>query len=1126
MILYAVLLSAFGAVVMYFLLKELTGDWKSGFVGGFLFATLPMLLTKSAAGATEEDPMGMVLGIFSIYLLIRAIKTEGNTSIKYAVLSAISFFITTITWGGSNFLFIAPFFAIAIYLYLGSIFNRENWNITKAVFIAGLLFVIFRLLYLGGNFLLDLEFIAPMGAAFMTGLWAEGVKEKISGSSALKLIRTGALLVGFVALVLLYWSLFVEALPDNARSEFAIGVLLLLAGMLVASIIAIIAPSKGNKKLLGDIKPAELIESLRRNALIISTIVLVLAIVALLSTSLMAKLSNISISTYERFAGVSNQNFLVDKTISEQGALASGSLAERLQKGLASYGAGELLTILMGIAVIPLLGYYFFTKKGEQMSSLLLAYLVGLVFFSFTMRFVWVEARLGFSQSLGFIMLGATAGLLLPKNLKEIGTIKILPLVIIIPLLLMFTFFPSVLTQSGIDSAWDSAKRPASVDPAWFNGVKWLDANIAPGAFVGDNYVSGDYVFTWWDYGHFITALSRATVITDPLQADESYIMRTARFFYNKTTEDEAIAWLMTQPWSSNSSGEYKTKYIILDYSLVGKASALAFLGTNYYQYPNGYEAVNGVCQSGEICQNVENGLLADYTDGKYSCKQGVVCTRDKMISAIDEKKCCEEAPTQCCDPSYDWRVIDEKGGFPKILRSPGTPVYGQYELVDPGYYLPNCRKEYTTSTDPIFVVENGERKTVTTRFLYSGFSGLAYGDGGDYPALIIFTYADGTQNLKFISRTCDTKEYSEVMGLGKDLLKNLGYGQRLSEDVIAPQIFVHVPQKWLNSMFTKLYLLDGKNPDGTSLKYIHMIDNEQMQKIYPSVKIYTIDFPNEIPVINPNGAKWGDTLEVDYTGRFENGTVFDSSVGRAPLRFILGVDGMIDGFEEAVMGMEVNESKTVTIPPEKAYGVGTGHPLANKTLIFDIRLVSINAQASPEVPEPIPEVEPPVGNETAGNYILNMTFDYYNAELNSAYTANRFPLLVWGCQYKRFGMVGDDLDALRKLTCIMTKGEPLDVCGAAGIVFQNGKVAAGNEEEQKYLRALSSSLFKTDMEPCALPGSMTLQAFYSKSCSQCALQKSALDTIASEFGDYLDISYYCAGDDTYCREHSANVIA
>lgn len=66
---------------------------------------------------------------------------------------------------------------------------------------------------------------------------------------------------------------------------------------------------------------------------------------------------------------------------------------------------------------------------------------------------------------------------------------------------------------------------------------------------------------------------------------------------------------------------------------------------------------------------------------------------------------------------------------------------------------------------------------------------------------------------------------------------------------------------------------------------------------------------------------KAGDTISVDYTGKLEDGNVFDSSEGRAPLKFTVGAGMLIKGFDTAVLGMKPGESKSVTIPPAEGYG-------------------------------------------------------------------------------------------------------------------------------------------------------------------------------------------------------------
>jgi peptidylprolyl isomerase len=66
---------------------------------------------------------------------------------------------------------------------------------------------------------------------------------------------------------------------------------------------------------------------------------------------------------------------------------------------------------------------------------------------------------------------------------------------------------------------------------------------------------------------------------------------------------------------------------------------------------------------------------------------------------------------------------------------------------------------------------------------------------------------------------------------------------------------------------------------------------------------------------------KNGDFVQLHYTGSLEDGTVFDSSEGRSPLEFQVGGGGIIQGFNDAVLGMNLEEEKKVVLPPEQAYG-------------------------------------------------------------------------------------------------------------------------------------------------------------------------------------------------------------
>jgi len=67
--------------------------------------------------------------------------------------------------------------------------------------------------------------------------------------------------------------------------------------------------------------------------------------------------------------------------------------------------------------------------------------------------------------------------------------------------------------------------------------------------------------------------------------------------------------------------------------------------------------------------------------------------------------------------------------------------------------------------------------------------------------------------------------------------------------------------------------------------------------------------------------AKLGDTVRVHYTGKLDDGTVFDSSANGDPLEFTIGDGNIIPGFEKAVVGMSPGDAKTEVIPAQQAYG-------------------------------------------------------------------------------------------------------------------------------------------------------------------------------------------------------------
>ena len=90
--------------------------------------------------------------------------------------------------------------------------------------------------------------------------------------------------------------------------------------------------------------------------------------------------------------------------------------------------------------------------------------------------------------------------------------------------------------------------------------------------------------------------------------------------------------------------------------------------------------------------------------------------------------------------------------------------------------------------------------------------------------------------------------------------------------------------------------------------------------------------------------AKVGDIVWVHYTGKLKDGTEFDSSKDREPLQFVIGQKGIIEGWNEGVVGMKIGEKRKLIIPPKLGYGEQGSPPKIgpNAELQFDVQLIGV----------------------------------------------------------------------------------------------------------------------------------------------------------------------------------------
>ena len=93
----------------------------------------------------------------------------------------------------------------------------------------------------------------------------------------------------------------------------------------------------------------------------------------------------------------------------------------------------------------------------------------------------------------------------------------------------------------------------------------------------------------------------------------------------------------------------------------------------------------------------------------------------------------------------------------------------------------------------------------------------------------------------------------------------------------------------------------------------------------------------------NGTEARVGDQVMVHYTGRLQDGAVFDSSIGRDPIQFTLGIGEVIPGWDQGLQGMKVGGKRLLVIPSSLAYGPEDYGPIpGNSTLIFEVELMGV----------------------------------------------------------------------------------------------------------------------------------------------------------------------------------------
>ena len=333
--------------------------------------------------------------------------------------------------------------------------------------------------------------------------------------------------------------------------------------LLVGIVLEYVRVRKGGKNASSDkVKPKNILEKedswIAKNPKIALTVVVVIIISGLLYVGI-DNLVNVLKTTLES----RKQDDVIKKTIAEQNPTA-GSIASYLAVGPQKFSILFLYCFIM----IPVLLYVGF-RNADFGSLFVLSWAVPMIYA------VYFKSQYLFVASVPIIVLGSTVGLYSIARKKDLESLRIvgLMLVLVVPLITV-PFYGAQRYNSFI------AMTPMYMGPSgdrhyWQPALLWLRENTKPN--------SG--VLTWWDYGHWITSESQRSVLIDNLQADPHQIQDVARFFVNKTSEEEAFeTFKVYRDKYSEVTNIYPDgvdlRYIAIDWTMIGKGSALHFIAT------------------------------------------------------------------------------------------------------------------------------------------------------------------------------------------------------------------------------------------------------------------------------------------------------------------------------------------------------------------------------------------------------------------------------------------------------------------------------------------------------------------------------------------------------------------
>jgi dolichyl-phosphooligosaccharide-protein glycotransferase len=586
--------------------------------------------------------------------------------------------------------------------------------------------------------------------------------------------------------------------------------------------------------------------------------------------------------------------------------------------------------ILLGLPILPWLLWAVIKEVRDidiSYAALILIWLVGTIYAStkgirFTLLIV-PPFSIAFGAGLGIAYRYLSRGIS-----KSLQVPMVISSVCVFLLLGVMLFTPQNIFQVSANTAKQDVPL---VDDAWWDSLKTIEANSSKTAIIT----------SWWDFGHHFKEIADRPVTFDGTTQQSPQAHWVGELF-STSDEQKALGILRMLDCGGNNAFDELNKKIgdtvksisILEQILPLEERADAAKILEAYGLNN--DEIQNVLKY-TLCTTPPEGYVIASEDmlgksGVWSHFGFWDFEKADLVRNAKSKNLNDAVAYMQARYNYTQQkakqVYYELQGL-KTEQDENNWVSPWYSL---GSGTSGCQVsgEQVTCGDGLIV-------NLTTHDAW-----FQVPEGLKHPVSFVYVTKDGVQVKEYKEDVITQQRISAVL---------IPSGNSYASTLASPEL--------ASGMFVRLFFLNGAGLSHFQLiSYQRSVTNQQ-------IYVWKVNWEGGEKIVLPQFkpkeiASTGDTVSVDYIGYLDNGSVFDSSIAGwknlniggssgfkatydySPIEFVLGQNRVIPGFENGIIGMKPGQEKTISLPPEEAYGSVQGHPLQNETLHFKVRLDTI----------------------------------------------------------------------------------------------------------------------------------------------------------------------------------------